>query len=515
MANKKISELPYINNNQISGNTLIPLVTYYSATTGDTVHTFVQDFENFLSESFLNLSGNTTASCINDIYVTNLHGCSPITIHDSLQSTGSTSTGTLSFSFGDLNVASGDYSHAIGYRTSATTVYSHSEGSVTLASGDASHSEGIQTTASGNASHSEGNQTTASGVASHSEGQDTNAIGDYSHSEGQNSNAVAPTTHAEGLLTISGFKSFTASTVSSGVATIPTAVDLSTEFTSGQILINNGSVNDLVAYSSTTYTPPNFIINLTTPLSVLGTPINVVDVSNLISNLATDYYGQGSHSEGLNTTSVGNGSHAEGRASFAYGDYSHTEGHNTIAGGTASHAEGYTTSAMASYSHAEGDNTLSNGSASHAEGSYTVSSGYACHAEGDFTQALTYASHSEGYGTIATGTTSHAQGYETIALGDYSHSGGYQTKASGDTSFVHSKNSFANGDRSVVIGGQNITGNTADTVYVPKFVIYTEYEPTSSADTAGEPGSITWSSNTDALYYKTANGWFILTGTTF
>jgi simple sugar transport system permease protein len=40
-------------------------------------------------------------------------------------------------------------------------------------------------------------------------------------------------------------------------------------------------------------------------------------------------------------------------------------------------------------------------------------------------------------------------------------------------------------------------------------------EHPSSADTAGEPGSITWSSNTDALYYKTANGWFILSGATF
>ena len=39
MANKKISELPYIPESQISGNTLVPLVTYYSAATGDTVHT--------------------------------------------------------------------------------------------------------------------------------------------------------------------------------------------------------------------------------------------------------------------------------------------------------------------------------------------------------------------------------------------------------------------------------------------------------------------------------------------
>jgi hypothetical protein len=199
----------------------------------------------------------------------------------------------------------------------------------------------------------------------------------------------------------------------------------------------------------------------------------------------------------------------------ATGGYSVAEGVNTLASGNGSHAEGASTIASGIWSHAEGRATLSSGNNSHAEGRATIASGDASHAEGEGTIASGSISHAEGGGTIASGDTSHAEGYETIALGDYSHSGGYQTKASGDTSFVHSKNSFANGDRSVVIGGQNITGNTADTVYVPKFVIYTEYEPTSSADTAGEPGSITWSSNTDALYYKTANGWFILTGTTF
>ena len=58
MANKKISELPYIDSGKLSGNTLIPLVTYYSATTGDTVHTYADDLKTYI------LSGNT------DIFVT-------------------------------------------------------------------------------------------------------------------------------------------------------------------------------------------------------------------------------------------------------------------------------------------------------------------------------------------------------------------------------------------------------------------------------------------------------------
>lgn len=65
MANKKISELPYINGSKISGNTLVPLVTYFSATTGDTVHTYISDLKNYLtsgitaSGNYLPLSGGT------------------------------------------------------------------------------------------------------------------------------------------------------------------------------------------------------------------------------------------------------------------------------------------------------------------------------------------------------------------------------------------------------------------------------------------------------------------------
>ena len=67
MANKKISELPYINGSKISGNTLVPLVTYFSATTGDTVHTYITDLQNYLtsgitaSGNYLPLSGGTVS----------------------------------------------------------------------------------------------------------------------------------------------------------------------------------------------------------------------------------------------------------------------------------------------------------------------------------------------------------------------------------------------------------------------------------------------------------------------
>jgi len=185
-------------------------------------------------------TGNTSGDCITDLYVTNLYGCSPITVNDSVQSNTSTSSGYNSFAFGEqtvasgldshaegrLTTASGDYSHAEGYGniasgiashteggvsfsgkglifqpTSATTYSAHAEGRQTLASGQASHAEGAFTVASGLDSHAEGNATTASNLGSHAEGQLTIASGIYSHAEGRSTIALGSYSHAEGYLT--------------------------------------------------------------------------------------------------------------------------------------------------------------------------------------------------------------------------------------------------------------------------------------------------------------------------
>jgi hypothetical protein len=53
MADKRISELPYLPLSGIGTTALVPLVTYFSAVTGDTVHTYVNDLKSFI------LSGQT------------------------------------------------------------------------------------------------------------------------------------------------------------------------------------------------------------------------------------------------------------------------------------------------------------------------------------------------------------------------------------------------------------------------------------------------------------------------
>jgi hypothetical protein len=72
---------------------------------------------------------------------------------------------------------------------------------------------------------------------------------------------------------------------------------------------------------------------------------------------------------------------------------------------------------------------------------------------------------------LAPGQYSLAEGLENVSTGFASHVGGYKSISFGTTSFVHSTNSLAIGDRSVVLGGQGITGTSADTVYVPKLNI--------------------------------------------
>ena len=99
------------------------------------------------------------------------------------------------------NVASGEFSHAEGTKTTAVGYASHAEGEGTEAKGYASHTEGSYTTASGNYSHAEGRSTKASGNNSHAEGESTEASGNNSHAEGIFTNAIGANSHASGVST--------------------------------------------------------------------------------------------------------------------------------------------------------------------------------------------------------------------------------------------------------------------------------------------------------------------------
>jgi hypothetical protein len=136
-------------------------------------------------------TGNTSGNCITDLYITNLYGCSPITVNNSLQSVTSSATGTTSFAFGYNTIASGNGSHAEGEGTVASgSKGAHAEGGLTIASGSGSHAEGIGSIASNDSAHAEGFGTIASGNNSHAEGSGTISSGDTCHAEGIDTIAV-------------------------------------------------------------------------------------------------------------------------------------------------------------------------------------------------------------------------------------------------------------------------------------------------------------------------------------
>ena len=74
MANKKISELPFIGPDKISGNTLVPLVTYFSATTGTTVHANTSDFQKYILSGQTITGGTYTSTSGNITLVNNTGG---------------------------------------------------------------------------------------------------------------------------------------------------------------------------------------------------------------------------------------------------------------------------------------------------------------------------------------------------------------------------------------------------------------------------------------------------------
>jgi hypothetical protein len=147
-------------------------------------------------------TGNTSATCITDLYISNLYGCSPVTVHDNLQHTGSTASGLLSIAFGNGVTASGNYSHAQGISTIASGSSSHAEGQLTIAGGDQSHAQNKSTKALGIGSHAEGTSTEARGDFSHAQGSQTIASGLNSHSSGDGTIASGENAYAGGSGTI-------------------------------------------------------------------------------------------------------------------------------------------------------------------------------------------------------------------------------------------------------------------------------------------------------------------------
>jgi hypothetical protein len=337
----------------------------------------IDQVKDYLSTFFVNSTGNTSGNCITDLYVDNLYGCSPITIHDSLQNISGTSSGVTSHSFGYQTIALGDYSHSEGSRTN-TGFYGYNSTSIVL---------GVITLDA--------------------------SYGDVT-SEFSSKIILDDLTFGNTY----GVSIFDVSSVTFGTNTVITLQDLSVSTTQAHIgsLVNNNPLNSDVGvgghYSH----------------SEGDQTISLGQFSHS-EGVLTQSIGNYSHSEGINNKSTGDYSHSEGFSTESVGRYSHSEGFGTQTLGEYSHAEGNSTQSLGQYSHSEGDGTSAFGDVSHAEGKDSVSFGSYSHAEGFNSRSTGEYSHSEGIDTDSVGNGSHVEGHSSKSLGQYSHSEGYDTYA--------------------------------------------------------------------------------------
>lgn len=245
----------------------------------------------------------------------------------------------------------------------------------------------------------------------------------------------------DGTVKYKDISSFTDMNVTGGTYDVNTGVVTFTNNSGGTFNVTGFTSGMTDSYTTTAYTVGNVV---RFDNNIQGSNLYSVDLTNMLNTGGPWTAGTGTNSAVL-------------------------AGSDGVASGTSSVSEGYNTIANGDYSHAEGYATTSSGFASHSEGNITTASGESSHAEGNNTTASSDNAHAEGQNTIASGENSHSQNINTQAIGLYTHAGGNGSIAFGETSFIHSTNSLVSGDRSVVLGGQNITGATSDTVYVPNF----------------------------------------------
>jgi len=483
MPNRRIDQLP-LSSNQLKGEDLIPIFS-----DDRTERTTLNDVSNFIStnsDTFVtgvtytqsastltltrndgvNLSttivssgggggmftGNTSATCINELWVSNISGCSPVTIgtevvfNKNIEYNGSS--------------ANGDKSLAVGFETTAgiagipnTTVVSAltiSWGFVSGKGGDVyipfvSGDCETDPLLTGLTESIENTNTclTSQGVSTRpyyitlSGGPDPEIS--YPIDLGFLPCGPIPGTSEQGL-SFTYFGSAPGDTYTGGTGYTTASIELITD------CIGSAGANYCYSEGYQTVASGN-TSHAEGSQTVAGGDFSHAEGSNTIAS------GESSHAEGSDTTASGGSSHTEGNDTTASGDFSHAEGEGTNATGQGSHAEGGVGNiASGLYSHVEGGdgesfNNATN-TASHAEGLNTVASGLASHAEGESTNATQRASHAEGNLTVASGQYSHAEGNDTTASGTASHSEGFETTSSGVNSHAEGSGTNASGANS-------------------------------------------------------------------
>lgn len=384
---------------------------------------------------------------------------------------GSSYTGTGKdaevFNGGKPEQASGDHSHAEGYRTKASGDRGHAEGDSTEA-GWRSHAEGFLTLAN-NTSHAGGRLAKATGKGSFAHGVETYSVpgGKYFWAEDMSLDSVtfsvydADDSNVNNYLSVGDYIRLAPDGDFNPVTDCRKVVGISGDGKTITIDYPFGDVNYTTPFTGGYYVE----VAVGCLADAYGAHAEGYSASAIggkdvhaphAEGKLTKASATGAHAEGNNTTASGFASHAEGNASQATNTSAHAEGYSTTASGTQSHAEGARTVASGSNSHAEGADTLASGEGSHSEGKLTTAANTGAHAEGNKTVSSGFASHAEGNASKATNTSAHAEGFNTTASGVQSHAEGARTVASGSNSHAEGSDTIAKGDAQHAQGKFNI-----------------------------------------------------------
>jgi hypothetical protein len=445
-----------------------------------------------LTTPFSGGSGN----CINELYVTNVHACiDEITVHNRVQSTGSDAQSLLSFAFGGNVKALERYTHAEGVDTIASGYTSHAEGSNTKSFGEFSHSEGTDTRAGTNTAYLATGLTSGVLYLSSIYG---NVTANYTNDE-------FIWIHDEpfsGSLT-DDFKKVSGTTFSGG-STIVYLYD------TGLSVTNNLYVGD-------TNTPEFWGGNQTAggkSASVKGFASGAIGTNSFAG-------GQSNYSFGLYSFATNKSNKVFGSASSAFGTANRVYGTSSSSFGDSNKIESNIGFSVGTGNEIYGDRSFLGGADSTSNGDTSFGFGQQHTIYGEFGAIL-----GGTINTIQSGITESCVilGGEQNVISGATPTNPCNTSSilggSGNvvknynSSIVGSENSTLIADHSVILGGISISGTQNGTVYVPNFVVKSNFTPpTGTTDPTGEVGQITYDSS--FLYYRDTSGWKRLSGATW
>ena len=437
------------------------------------------------SETF---TGNTSGSCITDLYVSNVYGCSPITVHNSIKTDNSTILDDgYSFAFGNNVIATANNSHATGYLTSASGDNSHAEGEGLMLdkvqNGETYVVPSYQLYATNGVAGYDTYQLYLSGNTGASNlhtiyGNKENPLifpGTY--------NSLAPFAADIGGVSPafwavnadSEFDSWL--TVGVGDGSAGSAVESMGLDFSGSWPNNNSLGTPLTGDSSAVFwLDPSAGSSLSSNVIVAQITIPTGSIFNVKLNAqGRSVSGEDWYQEDIEFT---NGTPSTPQNPLPSGLVAYNDRADWNGTGDVNITDLLTLLTLLPYQEL-GDSGYDADIDINSDGFINIDElQLMLNALGQSTPmpvtngalirttASGKSSHAQGVGTTASGIGSHSEGRNTTASGDYSHVGGNNSIASGSTSFIHSTNSLVTGDRSVVLGGVGITASGDSSIAV-------------------------------------------------